>query len=485
MIRLNKTTIGAVGIGKNIRGPWAGLVCATAIFLSAPAMFASAVVSSLHYSFKAALTNTGVDTDARGTVSGSLSRRGVTDKQSLKISLSRLDASTPYHVTAFLDDSSSATAVTDFSTERHGRFSTNYVKSTSPKAHHLPDVLDPLTNVRELDIVNDSGVTVSSADITNTASFSYSLVRAMDITGFVPSAGGTLRVSGTRHSTRVSVAATGLAPTTSYQLLVNGVAVTTKTSDRHGKLSISGPKAGLPLALAIRTVELADGTGANIILSSTGLGIPGVISTAGQAPVVLGAAATYAVLAGSTITSINATVITGDVGLAPGSAMTGFPPGIINGTVNVNNTAASAAKAALTIAYNDARGRTLAPIDVANADLGGRTLAPGLYKSTGTLGLTGTVTLEGDANSVFIFQVASALTTASGSQVTLSGGVKAANVFWQVGTSATLGSTTAFQGTIMADQSISMANGVTLTGRALARIAAVTMDAATITVPTP
>jgi hypothetical protein len=485
MLKLNrsaKSGIPGIEITKNLVR---GLVCLGALFAGSQAALSSPVVNSLSYSFKAALTNSGVDTDARGTVSGKLSRRGVTDKQSLSIALSRLDASAPYQVVAFLDDSGTSTAVTDFSTDRHGRFSTNYVKSLSPRAHHLPDVLDPLSNLRELDILNGAGDRISSADITNTTSFSYSLLRAMDITGFIPSAGGTLRVSGNHRSTRVSVAATGLLPSNSYQLLVNGVSVTTKTSDRHGRLTVTGPRTGLPLVLAIRTVELADSTGANIILSSTGLGIPGVISTAGQAPVVLGAAGTYAVLAGSTITSINATIITGDVGLAPGSAITGFPPGIINGTQNINNTAASAAKAALTVAYNDAKGRTLAPIDVANADLGGRTLAPGLYKSTGTLALTGTVTLSGDANSVFIFQVASSLTTASGSQVSLSGGVKAANVFWQVGTSATLGSTTSFRGTIMADQSISMANGVTLNGRALARIAAVTMDQATITVPTP
>jgi hypothetical protein len=124
---------------------------------------------------------------------------------------------------------------------------------------------------------------------------------------------------------------------------------------------------------------------------------------------------------------------------------------------------------------------------VSNADLGGLTLVPGLYKSTGTLALTGTVTLDaqGDVNGVWIFQVASSLDTATGSQVTLSGGAKASNVFWQVGSSATLGTTTAFKGTIMANQSVTLANGATLDGRALARIASVTLDANIITTPAP
>lgn len=140
----------------------------------------------------------------------------------------------------------------------------------------------------------------------------------------------------------------------------------------------------------------------------------------------------------------------------------------------------------MTSAYNDAAGRTLAPVDVANADLGGRTLAPGLYKSSGTLAITGDLTLnaQGDLNAVFIFQTASTLHAAPGSQVVLSGGASAANIFWQVGASATLGVGARFKGSILADQSISMATGATLQGRALARIAAVTLESNTITIPT-
>jgi hypothetical protein len=350
----------------------------------------------------------------------------------------------------------------------------------------LPDAVDPISNVRELDVVNTTGDTVIQADITDADSFTYSVRRAMDNTGFEEGAGGSLVLSGSPHATRVAVAALGLTPHTSYQLLVNGTSLATKTSDARGKLSIAGPRTGVPLVLDVRTVELADDS-ANVILSSTGLGIPGVVSTTGNAAVVLGAAAHYGVLAGSTVTSIGTTTVNGDLGVSPGSAVTGFPPGNVNGAIDAANTAAGLGEAALTVAYNDAKGRTLAPISVAG-NLGGQTLAPGLYKSTSSLEVSsGDLTLDaqGDANGVFIFQIASTLTTTAGRQVILSGGAKAANVFWQVGSSATLATTTVFKGTIMADQSITLNTGATLDGRALARIGAVSMDSNTITIPAP
>jgi len=141
----------------------------------------------------------------------------------------------------------------------------------------------------------------------------------------------------------------------------------------------------------------------------------------------------------------------------------------------------------LTIAYNDAAGRTLCPVSVAG-NLGGQTLTPGLYKSTSSLEISsGDLTLDAQGNSsaVFIFQLASTLTTTAGRQVILIGGAKASNVFWQVGSSATLGANSVFVGTIMADQSISLTTGATLDGRALARIAAVTLDSNTVTKPVP
>ena len=204
----------------------------------------------------------------------------------------------------------------------------------------------------------------------------------------------------------------------------------------------------------------------------------------GQLPA-LGAAATFAILAGSTVTNTGATVVTGNLGVSPGSAVTGFPPGILNGAMHAADLASAQAMADLTTAYNDLAGRTLAPVAVAG-NIGGQTLTPGLYKSTSSLEISsGDLTLDarGNKNSVFIFQIASTLTTTSGRAVILSGGARASNVFWQVGSSATLGTTSAFKGTILADQSISLNTGATLNGRALARIGGVTLDANVVVLP--
>ncbi len=201
----------------------------------------------------------------------------------------------------------------------------------------------------------------------------------------------------------------------------------------------------------------------------------------------LGGAAAFVVLAGSTVISTGATGLTGDMGVSPGSAVTGFPPGTLTGSIHVANSTSATAKMDLITGYNDLAGRTLAPVTVAG-NLGGLTLPPGLYKSTSSLSISsGDLTLDaqGNANAVFIFQMASTLTTTAGRQVILTGGAKSTNVFWQVGSSATLGTTSVFKGTIMADQSITLSTGATLNGRALARIGAVTLAGNTIVQPTP
>jgi hypothetical protein len=208
-------------------------------------------------------------------------------------------------------------------------------------------------------------------------------------------------------------------------------------------------------------------------------------SACGQLPVNLGSAAGFAVVAGSTVTNSGGSTLTGDVALSPGSEVVGFPPGTVVGTIHVADTAAAGAMGDLTIAYNDAAGRTLCPVSVAG-NLGGMTLVPGLYKSTSGLEVTsGDLTLDaqGDSNAVFIFQIASTLITTEGRYVFLTGGAKASNVFWQVGTSATLGVNSSFVGTIMADQSVSLETGAALQGRALARIGAVTLDESTVVKP--
>ena len=198
----------------------------------------------------------------------------------------------------------------------------------------------------------------------------------------------------------------------------------------------------------------------------------------GPAPVNLGTAEIFAVLGGSTVTSTGNTTVDGNLGLSPGSAVTGFPPGVVsNGTIHISDAPANQAQVDLTTAYNYAAGlgvdATLA------AELGGTTQPPGVYDSADTtFAITGTLTLDaqGDPNAVFIFQAGSTLTTAGNSEVVLINGAQAGNVFWQVGSSATLGTTSTFRGNILALTSITLTTGATVEGRVLARNGAVTMD---------
>ena len=208
-------------------------------------------------------------------------------------------------------------------------------------------------------------------------------------------------------------------------------------------------------------------------------GLAGTVLAA-QSPVGLGTAGAYAVLAGTTITNTGPTTITGDVGLSPGSAVVGFASVTLSGTQHVADAAALQAKNDLATAYADAAART--PVTVVPTELGGRTLTAGVYGSP-TLGLTGTLTLDaaGDSSAVFIFQAGSTLITAPASVVALTNGASACNVYWQVGSSATLDTTTSFKGHILALTSIALKTGATLQGSALARNGAVTLDTNVIT----
>ncbi len=220
---------------------------------------------------------------------------------------------------------------------------------------------------------------------------------------------------------------------------------------------------------------------ANFTLSGTG--------GAGPLTIDLGCAKPFAVLAGSTVTSTGPSIINGDVGLSPGSALIGFPPGIINGAQQITTAVAAAAKLCLTTAFLDGQNRSLNALPLPG-QLGGLKLAPGLYTNSSTSGISGTgvngiLTLDagGNANAVWIFQMGSTLTTDPGTSVELTGGAKADNVFWIVGSSATLGTNSTFSGNILAMQAVTLNTGATLNGRALTQIAAVSMDASTITKP--
>jgi len=194
----------------------------------------------------------------------------------------------------------------------------------------------------------------------------------------------------------------------------------------------------------------------------------------------LGSSGNYAVLASSTITNTGPSWITGQLALSPdtASSITGFPPGT-SGHQDAANGAALNARNAATNAYNVAAGE--APTATLTTDLGGKTLVPGVYKYTSSAGLTGTVTLDGGGSStgVWIFQIGSTLTTASSSRVLLINGAQPCDIFWQVGSSAVIGTATTFVGTILANTSITMTTGATLNGRALASLGtdgAVTLD---------
>jgi hypothetical protein len=206
-------------------------------------------------------------------------------------------------------------------------------------------------------------------------------------------------------------------------------------------------------------------------------------AAAAEAPIGLGTAATYSVLGGQAVTNTGPSILADNVGVSPGTAITGFPPGIANGTVHAGDAHAAGAQADLTIAYNDAAGR--APTANIADDLGGLTLTAGVYHASSSIGLTGTLTLDaqGNPNAVFVFQVGSTLTTASASNVSMINGAQPCNVYWQIGSSATLGTTSAFKGTILALTSISVTTGTTVEGRALARNGQVSLDTNVFTEP--
>jgi hypothetical protein len=205
---------------------------------------------------------------------------------------------------------------------------------------------------------------------------------------------------------------------------------------------------------------------------------------ASPAPVALGAAGAFAVLGASTVTNTGLSVLGGDLGVSPGTAITGFGPGVVtNGAIHAGDGAAAQAHADLASAYLVAQART--PATATSGVLDGLTLAPGVYAAGAGMSLTGGLTLDGggDPSAVFVMQAGSTLITAAASHVDLAGGARACNVFWQVGSSATLGASSLLRGSILASTSISMGDAVTVDGRALARDGAVTLINDAVTTP--
>jgi hypothetical protein len=199
-----------------------------------------------------------------------------------------------------------------------------------------------------------------------------------------------------------------------------------------------------------------------------------------SAQISLGTAQNFGVLGGSTVTNTGATTVNGNVGVSPGTAVTGFPPGVVvGGAIHSNDAVAQQAQNDLTTAYNNIAA-TPCNVDLTGQNLGGLTLTPGVYCFTTSAQLTGALTLNalGNANALFLFKIGSTLTTASASTVTVinNGGSSCNKVFWQVGSSATLGTGTSFTGDILALSSITFTTGANSNGHALARNGAVTLD---------
>lgn len=191
----------------------------------------------------------------------------------------------------------------------------------------------------------------------------------------------------------------------------------------------------------------------------------------------------FAILAGSEVTNTGATIVTGDIGLYPGTSVGGFPPGILNGDLYINDSIAEQAKLDLVSVFNNLAGRTSTDIVTLSGNIGGLTLTPGLYFSTSSLAISsGDLTFDalGNANSVFIIKIASSLTTTSGRKVILKGGALASNIYWQVGSSATFGTTSEFKGRLIVKESITFNTGATLDGQALTRTGAISLAGNTI-----
>lgn len=209
-----------------------------------------------------------------------------------------------------------------------------------------------------------------------------------------------------------------------------------------------------------------------------------VVANGSMINIPLGAANSFAVLAGSSVTSTGGTAIQGDVGVSPGSSVTGVPPGTVTGTIHLGDATAVQAASDLLTAYNNAAGQVCGTT-LSGQNLGNTTLTPGVYCFSSSAQLTGVLTLNGmgDPNPVFLFQIGSTLVTANASAIVLENGARGDDVFFQVGSSATIDTGTAFQGNVLAFSSITLNTGATIgCGRALALGGGVTLDTNAISI---
>jgi len=216
----------------------------------------------------------------------------------------------------------------------------------------------------------------------------------------------------------------------------------------------------------------------SVLKAGVGLAVLLCLPSPGHAQVCLRSAASYTVLAGSAITNTGPTTITGDVGVSPGTAITGLPVSQPkDGTVHMGDAVAAQAQADLVTAYGFLAAMPCS-VTMTGVDLGGKTLAPGVYCFATSAALTGILSLDanGDSSAVFVFQIGSTLTSAGGASVVLAHGAQSRHVWWQVGSSATLGIASAMQGNVLAHTSITLTTGASVAGKVLAAGGAVTMD---------
>jgi hypothetical protein len=314
-------------------------------------------------------------------------------------------------------------------------------------------------------------VRATSGDISGFATVTVTAPGALVAISVIPNPGGAV-IGATIQFTAAGQDATGavvpISPAPTWSVVAGGGTINGSTG-----LFTAGTTPGT----FFNTIRATSG-------AVSGFATATVTATPPPGPT-LGTAATYGILAGSTVTCVTGGTIDADVGVSPGSALTGFPPCTITGATHLADAVAATAQGDLTTAY-DALVALPCGTVVTPADLGGRTLPPGVYCAASSLAVTGTVTLDGqgDADARFVFQMGSTLTTGTIANIALINGAQAQNVWWQVGSSATLGTGTTFRGNILALQTITLNDNTTMLGRALARNGAVSLGTNnTITLP--